>query len=341
MHHSKSEPVETGNPVDDTRMFRKCLGQFGTGVAIITTQKDGRRAGVTVNSVASVSLDPPLVVWSISRTSRSFPLFMEAGGYVINILSKDQIDLSHHFSSSVEDKFAGIPIRLGYLDMPLLEGAVAHIECSLETAYEGGDHMILIGRVVRVSRYREEPLLFVQGRYAVATDHPDAPDSSVAAPAPPQSANAASGLIPLLFEAHHALSAKFDDHRRAEGLGPVPARVLAALDAGTRLSAEAVAAETYVGVRDAEDTLADLSAKGQVKRTSSGEFYLTETGRERREAIKKRWLDFQSAETAGIPAATLNAATAALSKLLENSGSKARQRSIDSSAPVASAKLSG
>ena len=340
MRHSKSEPVETGDPADDTRMFRKCLGQFGTGVAVITTQKDGRRAGVTVNSVASVSLDPPLVVWSISRTSRSFPLFMDAGGYVINILSKNQIDLSRHFSSSVEEKFEGIAAQQGHLDMPLLEGAVAHIECNLESAYEGGDHMILVGRVVRVSRYHEEPLLFVQGRYVVAADHPDASGSSVAAAVPPPSTEAPGGLVPLLFEAHHALSAKFDDHRRAEGLGPVTARVLAALDAGTRLSAEAVAAETYVGVRDAEDTLADLFNKGQVERTNSGEFYLTEIGRERREAIKKRWLDFQSAETAGMSTAMLTTATAALSKLLENSGSKARRRNVDSSVPAATAKLS-
>jgi 4-hydroxyphenylacetate 3-hydroxylase, reductase component len=318
MQERKDEPIEMGNPANDARMFRRCLGQFGTGIAIITTQKDGHRAGVTVNSVASVSLDPPLVLWSISRTSRSLPLFRGAAGFAINVLSKDQIDLSRHFSSSVEDKFQGIPTRCGRLEIPLLEGAVSHVECTVEAAYEGGDHVILVGRVVHVSRYSEEPLLFVQGRYAVAADHPDAPDTNGATAAfvPPQEPG--GNLIPLLFETHHALSAKFEDHRRAEGMGPVPARTLAALEGGVTLSVETVARKTYVGLRDAEDTLAELVSKGQVEHIGSGGFRLSAAGRERREAIKRRWLDFQSAETADIPLTALTAASVALTKLLAN-----------------------
>jgi len=318
MQESKNEPIETGNPADDARMFRRCLGQFGTGIAIVTTQKDGQLAGVTVNSVASVSLDPPLVLWSISRTSRSFPLFRSTAAFAINVLSKDQIDLSRHFSSSVEDKFQGVPTRRGHLEIPLLEGAVSHVECTVEAAYEGGDHVILVGRVVRVSRYGEEPLLFVQGRYAVAADHPDAPDTNGAAVpfVPPRVPG--GNLIPLLFETHHALSAKFEDHRRAEGMGPVPARILAALEGGVTLSVETVARKTYVEIRDAEDTLAELVGKGQVERIGSGGFRLTAAGRERREAIRRRWLDFQSAETADIPPTALTAASAALTQLLAN-----------------------
>lgn len=185
MSQSKYESIEIGHPADDLRMFRRCLGQYGTGVAIITTHKDGQSAGVTVNSVASVSLEPPLVLWSISRGSRSFSLFQNAGGFAINVLSKDQIELSRHFSSKVEDKFLGVPTRSGNLGIPLLEGAVAHLECTLEAAYDGGDHVILVGRVVRFSRFIEEPLLFVQGRYVVAADHPDAPQQIQVPRAPP------------------------------------------------------------------------------------------------------------------------------------------------------------
>ncbi|WP_246252708.1 flavin reductase [Allomesorhizobium camelthorni] len=300
-------------------MFRRCLGQFGTGVAIITTRSDGQNAGVTVNSVASVSLEPPLVLWSISRQSRSFGAFQDAPGFAINILSKDQIELSRHFSSSAVHKFTGVPSRNGHHDIPLLDGAVAHIECSQEAAYDGGDHVIMIGRVSRVSRYSGDPLLFVQGRYVVAADHPDV-DATTAAngtSAPPQIA-VDSALIPLLFEAHYALSAKFDEHRRAEGLSRTVARILAILQDSPGLTAHEVARKTYIGIRDAEDALAELCLKDQVVRVGNGDYTLTQAGRERREAIKRRWLDFQSEEMSGISQGELNAASSALSKLLAN-----------------------
>jgi flavin reductase (DIM6/NTAB) family NADH-FMN oxidoreductase RutF/DNA-binding MarR family transcriptional regulator len=320
MNKRANQPIEAGNPADDPRMFRRCLGQFGTGVAIITTRSHGQNAGVTVNSVASVSLEPPLVLWSISRGSRSYGAFQNAPGFAINILSKDQIELSRHFSSSVADKFAGVPSRYGNHDIPLLDGAVAHLECSREAAYDGGDHVIMIGHVSRISRYGGDPLLFVQGRYVVAADHPDADAAaSTAANATPASQFAADfGLIPLLFEAHHALSAKFDEHRRAEGLSRTVARILAALRDSPGLSADALAGKAYIGIRDAEDALAELCLRGQAARVANGEYALTHAGRERCEAIKRRWLDFQSAEMAGISQGEMNGVSNVLAKLLAN-----------------------
>lgn len=101
-------------------------------------------------------------------------------------------------------------------------------------------------------------------------------------------------------------------------MGAVPARILAALEGNGVHSVEAVARKTYLGIRDAEDTLVDLLGKGQVERSDSGEFCLTQTGRERREAIRRRWLDFQSTETAGISSAAALAASSALTELLAN-----------------------
>ena len=167
-------PIEAGDPATDDRLFRRCLGQYGTGIAIITTETEGRRAAVTVNSFAPVSLDPPLVLWSITHTSRSYPLFKNGRCFAVNILSSTQMNISRHFSSKVEDKLADAVWSPGEFGSPLLDGCLAHFECETYSQVEGGDHTILIGLVRRASRFEREPLLFVQGQYSVADFHPGA-----------------------------------------------------------------------------------------------------------------------------------------------------------------------
>lgn len=312
------QPLEAGSPADDPRMFRRCLGQFGTGVAIITTRCGDNSAGVTVNSFASVSLDPPLVLWSVNRNSRSYPVFRDALGFVINILSDSQIELSGHFSSSSEDKFAGVPAGKGDFGIPTLDGVLAHIECTKESEFDGGDHIILVGRVTRTARFPGEPLLFVQGRYMVASDHPQAPVPTPVDSAPASPPDPTDGLIPLLFETHHALSEKFDEHRKAEGLGVVPARIIAALHRSGGLSPEVVARRNYLGLRDTEDTLSDLASRGVVKVLPNGEYDLTDLGVSLREAIGERWLNFQASETSGLSQADVRVTSAVLRRLLKN-----------------------
>ena len=92
------QPIEAGDPANDSRLFRRCLGLYGTGITIITTEMEDQRAAVTVNSFASVSLDPPLVLWSISRDSRSYPLFTNGRRFAVNILASTQVNVSRHFS---------------------------------------------------------------------------------------------------------------------------------------------------------------------------------------------------------------------------------------------------
>lgn len=315
--HETSKMIESGNPADDTRMFRRCLGSFGTGVAVITSEAAGVKVGVTVNSVASVSLDPPLVLWSISRNSRSFDIFNNSEGFAINILDKSQIGISQRFSSSEEDKFAGVDYLSGTTGMPLLAGAIAHIECKKEAAFNGGDHVILLGKAVNVTRSSGDPLLFVQGRYVIASSHPDVPTQAEIS-AQPDGTTPQDGLIPLVFEVHHLLSEKFEEHRQAEGMGPVVARILAVLDRSDRLSAEAVGKRAYTGVREAEDALTELVGRGHVDVTAGGEYGLTNSGKERREAIRARWKEFQRSETEGIGPGEMAIVTKALTKLLGN-----------------------
>lgn len=313
---STNTPLEEGNPATEGRLFRRCLGQFGTGVAIITTQHEGQMAGATVNSVASVSLDPPLVLWSIGRTSRSFELFENAKGFVINILSKDQMELSRHFAGSATDKFAGLKTIPGHDGIPMIDGAIAHIECTNEASHDGGDHVIKIGRAVNVRRYDGDPLLFVQGRYVVPAEHPDLEVAPETPGASSDKGRASSkSLLSLVFNVYQLLSAKFDAHRSAEGVHLSVTRIMYALDETPDISLSALVRKTFLGVRDAEDTLAQMMAKGLVLQAPDGALRLSEAGYARREAIRRRWLQFEAEELSGISRPEIAAATDVLNRL--------------------------
>ncbi|MBN9428230.1 MAG: flavin reductase family protein [Burkholderiales bacterium] len=165
-------PIEQGEPHADARAFRRCLGQFATGVAVMTAQHEGQLAGIVVNSFASLSLDPPLILWSIRRESASLPLFRRAGRFAVNVLSAEQLAVSNRFAASRADKFNDADWSPGRHGAPLLAGCLAHLECRLEQALDGGDHLLIVGRVERYARFHGEPLLFTQGHYAVAQEHP-------------------------------------------------------------------------------------------------------------------------------------------------------------------------
>ena len=160
-------------PALDPREFRTALGRFATGVTVVTAcSPDGGLIGVTANSFNSVSLDPPLVLWSLDRTSKGLPLFMAAGHFCVNVLSEEQVDLSRHFATSQLDKFASVDYREGIFGAPVLEGCSASFQCCTVTTHEGGDHLILIGEVATFEYTSKPGLLYHQGRYAASTEHP-------------------------------------------------------------------------------------------------------------------------------------------------------------------------
>ncbi|MDH6234797.1 flavin reductase (DIM6/NTAB) family NADH-FMN oxidoreductase RutF [Mesorhizobium soli] len=155
----------SAEPVDN-QAFRSALRAFPTGVAVVTTAVADQRCGMTINSFNSVSLDPPMILWSASKLAPSLPLFLESGRFAVNVLADDQEHLSKRFAAPSEDKFEGVEVRHGRTGLPLLEGAAAHFECDLAATYEGGDHLILLGRVVALMRVDEPmPLVFALGGY--------------------------------------------------------------------------------------------------------------------------------------------------------------------------------
>jgi flavin reductase (DIM6/NTAB) family NADH-FMN oxidoreductase RutF len=158
----------------DRRDFRKALGQFTTGVAVITTRAlDGRRMGMTANSFASVSLEPPLVLWSLAKQAASLADFTSASHFAINVLAADQHHLSRQFSTPQPDKFSGVDCCEGTAGVPLLNGVIARFLCRNVKQYDGGDHLIFIGEVEKYERFDGEPLVFHSGFYRIATRHPE------------------------------------------------------------------------------------------------------------------------------------------------------------------------
>lgn len=154
--------VSTHDPLE----LRKALGQYATGVTIITTRgADGTPIGLTANSFTSLSLEPPLVLWSLAKSARSRDAFDAAGHFAVHVLGAEQMALSRQFSSRVENKFAGVVFDFGHGGVPLLAECAARFQCRKYDSVEGGDHRIYIGEVVEFDHCVCEPLLFHAGQY--------------------------------------------------------------------------------------------------------------------------------------------------------------------------------
>jgi flavin reductase (DIM6/NTAB) family NADH-FMN oxidoreductase RutF len=152
----------------DARQLRNALGCFATGVAVVTTRTaENKLEGLTVNSFSSVSLDPPLVLWSLRLDSPSLESFRSSGWFAVNVLGAHQHTLCRHFATRAVNKFADVPHEFGLGGCPILIDSLARFECSTERTIEGGDHVIFIGRVERATYRKGTPLIFSAGQYCV------------------------------------------------------------------------------------------------------------------------------------------------------------------------------
>lgn len=147
------------------RQLRDALGQFATGVTVVTTlDAQGQPAGMTVSSFSSVSLAPPLVLWNLGRASSLRPVFERCQHYAIHVLAQDQLDLALRFSSRMANRFENVAWQPNAQGVPLLEGAAAVFECALRNRYDGGDHLIMVGQVLQCRHQRVAPLLYHGGQ---------------------------------------------------------------------------------------------------------------------------------------------------------------------------------
>jgi flavin reductase (DIM6/NTAB) family NADH-FMN oxidoreductase RutF len=151
----------------DAAQFRQLLGRFATGVTIITvTAPDGRLLGMTANSLSSVSLYPPLVSVCVDREAEMHSAILAVDQFVVNVLSSSQETLARRFADKHEDRFEGIGYHISPEGLILLGGALAHLECRRQADYPGGDHTIVLGRVIGGSTSKGRPLLYYRGGYA-------------------------------------------------------------------------------------------------------------------------------------------------------------------------------
>jgi len=153
--------------VMDLRAYRDALGSFPTGVAVITANGVGAHIGITVNSFTSVSLEPPLLLWCMDRRSQRHDIFVRAAGFTVSILGAEHREVSSRLARPGEHSLDGIALIETKLGPPALADSLAIFECALETKMEGGDHTILLGRVLRFSRPSDSaPLVYFRGKYS-------------------------------------------------------------------------------------------------------------------------------------------------------------------------------
>jgi flavin reductase (DIM6/NTAB) family NADH-FMN oxidoreductase RutF len=159
-------PTAAATTVPTPAQLRAAFGRFPTGVTIITcVDGGGQRIGLTANSLTSLSLDPPLLLWTLCSASSLLPAFMKATHFAVNVLADAQVDLSRRFASPVPDKFEQGAWHHGIGDVPLLSGSAATFECALSSVQEAGDHFLFIGRVLRVTDGNVPALVYHAGRY--------------------------------------------------------------------------------------------------------------------------------------------------------------------------------
>lgn len=267
------------DPAFDASAFRRALGSFATGVTVITTRAaDGTPLGLTANSFNSVSLDPPLVLWSLANSAMSFEAFRSAQHWAVHVLTADQEALSARFARRGENKFEGLSVDQGLGGAPLLRDCAARFQCRTASTYQGGDHLIFIGEVLACDTSPGAPLVFHGGRYAHATRR-DAPGDK------PRSAQLAGSfgedfLGYLLGRGHHRFFAQIRPHLAQLDLSDGEFYVLCALTLREALSgAELVAGMAGVLDAAAQDALHALLHRGLAQRQDADHYALSESGR--------------------------------------------------------------
>lgn len=150
----------------DPQEFRRALSSFATGVGVVTTV-DGRgnKVGITISSFNSVSLEPPLILWSVGLDSMSYDAFVAADHFAIHILGRHQMEMCDRFAQRSENKFDGIDVRSGLHGVPILPDFAVCFQCSTEHVYPGGDHKIIVGRVYHIEERETEPLIYYRGGF--------------------------------------------------------------------------------------------------------------------------------------------------------------------------------
>jgi len=261
---------------DDRQAFRSALGRFVTGVTIVTTRDaNGNPIGLTANSFNSVSLDPPLVLWSLSLNSPNLEAFRSSGSWAVHILAADQEDLSNRFATRGIDKFEGLSVEDGPEGAPMLPGCAARFGCSAKFEYDGGDHAIFVGEVVAFHDEGSQPLAFHAGRYGGVFS-----DTKHVAPDEQEIGDFGRHFIGhLLNRAYNTTFAKLRDEYHQRGLRSSDYTVIVSLGMGDGCTRADLSRRAAGGGAQLPQDAADRLIEQGIIRDDAGALHLTDNGR--------------------------------------------------------------
>jgi flavin reductase (DIM6/NTAB) family NADH-FMN oxidoreductase RutF/DNA-binding MarR family transcriptional regulator len=270
----------------DTRAFRRALGNFATGVTVITAQNpQGQKVGITANSFNSVSLDPPLVLWSLAKDSGSFNVFESASHFAINILASDQIELSNHFSRYQKDKFAAVNWEAGIGDCLLLPGCAGRFQCESYERIDAGDHWIFLGKVVAFDDLGRAPLCYHQGSYSIVSAHPgmDKKEDQIS-PSVMPGERLRENVYFLLLRALNLYQSSYLPKQEALGTSISEARAIILLSDNPELFADGIPQFANAPQSEVVEILKNLSDRGWLAQAGNG-YTLTDKGQIKAEQL--------------------------------------------------------
>lgn len=270
--------ASTQNDIDP-KAFRRALGNFATGVTIITARApDGTTVGVTASSFNSLSMDPPLILWSSMKGAKSCEIFEAASHFAVNILASDQMEMSNHFARQQKDKFAGIEWEEGLGGAPIFPNCAGRFQCEAYDKLDGGDHWIFVGRVIAFDDFGRPPLCFHQGSYAMVFNHPETfPKSAESTALTPGDGRMGNHTFFLMLQAVRAYQARYQPKLETLDLSVIEARVLLVLNDLSTLDLQALVAHLHTPQTEAIAALLNLSDRGLVQESEDG-YSLTQAG---------------------------------------------------------------
>ena len=270
----------------DSKAFRRALGNFATGITVMTSATEtGQKVGVTANSFNSVSMDPALILWSIDKKSSSYDVFKQSTHFVVNILAADQIEVSNRFARPSDDKFAGLEYETGLGGAPVLLDTAARFQCETYNIVEGGDHWIILGRVVTFDDFGRSPLLYHQGAYSMVLPHTRMNKAS-SGPVPSSAfqGRLSDNLYYLMTQAVRSYQANYQPKQLSTGFRANEARMLMVLEHDSCLSKCDLQKEVAMPMREIELAVDILNRKGLVEDNNEG-YRLTGEGIEQAEML--------------------------------------------------------
>ncbi|OED41140.1 hypothetical protein AB833_10300 [Chromatiales bacterium (ex Bugula neritina AB1)] len=273
-----------------SRDLRDALSAFATGVTIVTaSDESGKPVGMTASSFNSVSMDPPLILWSVTKSALSASVFRSAAHFAVHILASDQVDLSNRFAKTGEDKFAGTAYTNDDNHVPILEHCACRFDCSAWAEYEGGDHWIIVGQIEQITRSNTEALVFSGGAYSTANPlrniRPTAASGQISHSLPIDGL-----LIYNLSRAYRQMAAHFHKAVRDSGLSVPEWRLLASLHGGACHNLPDLATRTFIDPESLSDMVTSMEENGLcIVTDSNGELEVagTSAGHDRVEHLIK------------------------------------------------------